>query len=89
MLLPFYFAVVFDKTEIHVLFFLHPQIAPYLTLFINGVGWRPKFPRLMTNNQLSAATYKASNFPGFRFMNVADISCDINVCETFKLDSFK
>ena len=37
----------------------------------------------MTKNQLLAATHKASNFPGFRFLNVADISCDINVRPPF------
>jgi len=58
--------------------FIH-QVAPYLTLFFNGVGWQPEFPRLMTKNQLTAATYKALSFPGFRFRNIADISCDIKV----------
>lgn len=31
------------------------QIAPYMTMIINGVGWTPDCPRLMTTNQLMKA----------------------------------
>lgn len=55
------------------------QIAPYLTLFLNGTGWSPSFPRLMTNEQLSVTLELARGIPGFRFTNIGDISCDIEV----------
>ncbi|KAG6886864.1 hypothetical protein C0995_003874 [Termitomyces sp. Mi166 len=67
-------------------YYTHPQsyrstfcetVAPYLTLFLNGTGWSPNFPRLMTNNQLIVALDRARTFPGWRFTNVGDISCDI------------
>ncbi|THU85427.1 hypothetical protein K435DRAFT_970737 [Dendrothele bispora CBS 962.96] len=31
------------------------RIYPYLTLFLNGTGWAPGYPRLMTNGQLTHA----------------------------------
>jgi hypothetical protein len=55
------------------------QIAPYLTLFLNGVGWSPSFPRLMTKEQLTAALQLARGLDGFRFTNIGDISCDVGV----------
>lgn len=53
------------------------RVAPYLTMLINGVGWQPGFPRLMTRQDLDKALSLAQAFPGFRFQNIADISCDI------------
>ncbi|ESK83942.1 saccharopine dehydrogenase (nadp+ l-glutamate-forming) [Moniliophthora roreri MCA 2997] len=55
------------------------RIAPYLTLFLNGTGWAPGYPRLMTDGQLVEALVKAKDLPGghtFRATNVGDISCD-------------
>ena len=48
-------------------------------MFINGVGWQPGFPRLMTKEDLDKALSLARAYPGFRFQNIADISCDIGV----------
>ncbi|KAF8804193.1 hypothetical protein BYT27DRAFT_7194939 [Phlegmacium glaucopus] len=53
------------------------KIAPYLTLFLNGAGWSPSFPRLMTNEQLAVALEMARGMDGFRFTNIGDISCDV------------
>ncbi|KAL1719908.1 Saccharopine dehydrogenase-domain-containing protein [Schizophyllum commune] len=53
------------------------KVAPYLTMLINGVGWQPGFPRLMTKEDLDKALSLARAYPGFRFQNIADISCDI------------
>lgn len=50
------------------LILLADQIAPYLTLLINGVGWNVGFPRLLTTSQLALAK---------RLAAVGDISCDI------------
>ncbi|KAL0579711.1 hypothetical protein V5O48_002275 [Marasmius crinis-equi] len=55
------------------------KIAPYLTLLINGTGWSPGFPRLMSNEGLIECLTKARTLPGghaFRGTNVGDISCD-------------
>jgi len=55
------------------------QVAPYLTLFINGTGWSPLFPRLMTNDQLAVTLERAKEVGRGRFVSVGDISCDIEV----------
>ncbi|KAF7291646.1 hypothetical protein HMN09_01255800 [Mycena chlorophos] len=52
------------------------NVAPYLTLFLNGVGWAPGFPRLMSNTDLTEALTRAQAIGGARFTNVGDISCD-------------
>ncbi|KAJ7134466.1 Saccharopine dehydrogenase-domain-containing protein [Mycena epipterygia] len=52
------------------------DVAPYLTLFLNGVGWAPSFPRLMTSADLINTLSRAKAIGGARFTNVADISCD-------------
>ncbi|KAJ7043988.1 Saccharopine dehydrogenase-domain-containing protein [Mycena alexandri] len=66
-------------------YYAHPQayrstfstdIAPYLTLFLNGVGWAPSFPRLMTSVDLIETLSRAKAIGGARFTNIGDISCD-------------
>lgn len=56
------------------------QIAPYLSLLLNGAGWAPGFPRLMTNDQLAIALENAQRIGRGRFTCVGDISCDVEVC---------
>ncbi|KAK0445000.1 Saccharopine dehydrogenase-domain-containing protein [Desarmillaria tabescens] len=51
-------------------------IAPYLTLFLNGAGWAPGYPRIMTDEQLSTSLTLAQEVGGARFTNIGDISCD-------------
>ncbi|KAF7365331.1 Alpha-aminoadipic semialdehyde synthase, mitochondrial [Mycena venus] len=51
-------------------------VAPYLTLFLNGVGWAPSFPRLMTSADLIDTLSRAKAIGGARFTNIGDISCD-------------
>ncbi|KDR71797.1 hypothetical protein GALMADRAFT_253543 [Galerina marginata CBS 339.88] len=53
------------------------KVAPYLTLFLNGTGWSPSFPRLMTNDQLAIALTRAQALGGARCTNIGDISCDV------------
>ncbi|KAH7905556.1 Saccharopine dehydrogenase-domain-containing protein [Hygrophoropsis aurantiaca] len=53
------------------------KVAPYLTLFLNGVGWLPAFPRLMINAQLTTALTRASEVGRGRFGTIGDISCDV------------
>ena len=74
-------------TKVRSLLFLLPyslclialQVAPYLTLFVNGTGWSHAFPRLMTNAQLAVALERAQTVGRGRFASVGDISCDIEV----------
>ncbi|KAG6372697.1 Saccharopine dehydrogenase-domain-containing protein [Boletus reticuloceps] len=53
------------------------KVAPYLTLFLNGVGWLPGFPRLMTNDALITALARAAEVGPARFGTIGDITCDI------------
>ncbi|KAH0835691.1 Saccharopine dehydrogenase-domain-containing protein [Lanmaoa asiatica] len=53
------------------------KVAPYLTLFLNGVGWVPGFPRLMTNDALTIALTRAAEIGRARFGIIGDISCDL------------
>ncbi|KAF9220571.1 hypothetical protein BS17DRAFT_786754 [Gyrodon lividus] len=53
------------------------KVAPYLTLFLNGVGWLPEFPRLMTNDALTTALTRAAEVGRARFSTIGDISCDV------------
>ncbi|EGN97202.1 hypothetical protein SERLA73DRAFT_169625 [Serpula lacrymans var. lacrymans S7.3] len=55
----------------------HTRVAPYLTLFLNGIGWTPAHPRLMTNEQLVVALTKAKEIGKARFSCIGDISCDV------------
>jgi alpha-aminoadipic semialdehyde synthase len=58
------------------------QFAPYLTLFLNGTGWSPTFPRLVSNEQLAIALTRAQTVGKARFTNIGDISCDVEVRTT-------
>ncbi|EMD35803.1 hypothetical protein CERSUDRAFT_52831 [Gelatoporia subvermispora B] len=65
-----------DAYEAH----FHTKIAPYLSLLLNGVGWSPGFPRLMTNAQLRETLEVTLNMGARgkgRFACVGDISCDV------------
>jgi len=60
--------IVTSSLSFTYLIFFANQIAPYLTLLLNGVGWNVGFPRLLTTSQLALAK---------RLAAVGDISCDI------------
>ncbi|CAI2161774.1 19390_t:CDS:10 [Funneliformis geosporum] len=53
----------------------HTKIAPYTTMLIHGSYWDPRYPRLLTNEQLKAIQMDPNN--KYRLLAVADISCDI------------
>jgi alpha-aminoadipic semialdehyde synthase len=55
------------------------QVAPYISLLVNGVGWKPGFPRLMSNDQLAVALRNAREVGKGRFRSVADVTCDPTV----------
>ncbi|KII95578.1 hypothetical protein PLICRDRAFT_34485 [Plicaturopsis crispa FD-325 SS-3] len=52
-------------------------IAPYLSMLINGAGWTPGFPRLVSNSQLPTLLSRAREVGSGRFAVVGDISCDV------------
>ncbi|MGD8413930.1 MAG: hypothetical protein PVF33_06845, partial [Candidatus Latescibacterota bacterium] len=50
------------------------RYAPFLTVLVNGVYWSPRYPRILTREQLGAM-YSSGERPSLKV--VADISCDI------------
>lgn len=56
-----------------------PKVAPFLTLLLNGAGWAPSYPRLISNDQLTVALERAQQVGRGRFACVGDISCDVEV----------
>jgi alpha-aminoadipic semialdehyde synthase len=51
----------------------HKTVLPYTTMLVNGIYWEPRFPRLITKEQLK--TMRSEGNKNLRA--VADISCDI------------
>ncbi len=50
------------------------QYLPYLTVLVNGIYWEPKFPRLVTIEEIK----QLHRQPNFRLEIIGDITCDIN-----------
>eukprot|EP00252_Welwitschia_mirabilis_P027958 TRINITY_DN9844_c0_g1_i1.p1 TRINITY_DN9844_c0_g1~~TRINITY_DN9844_c0_g1_i1.p1 ORF type:complete len:1040 (-),score=221.91 TRINITY_DN9844_c0_g1_i1:386-3505(-) len=50
----------------------HKKIAPYASVIVNCMYWEPRFPRLLTNEQMKELTMSSN-----RLFGVADITCDI------------
>ncbi|KAL9242212.1 hypothetical protein vseg_016233 [Gypsophila vaccaria] len=50
----------------------HENIAPYASVIVNCMYWEPRFPRLLTTNQLQELMNKRCPLVG-----IADITCDI------------
>nr|XP_018263129.1 alpha-aminoadipic semialdehyde synthase [Kwoniella dejecticola CBS 10117]OBR85287.1 alpha-aminoadipic semialdehyde synthase [Kwoniella dejecticola CBS 10117] len=50
------------------------KIAPYLTTIINGVGWSSKFPRTISNDEMSALLDSSGGRQ--KLVAVQDITCD-------------
>lgn len=50
----------------------HEKIAPYVTALVNGIYWDDRYPRLLTNKQMSDL-YTSKG----RLLGIADISCDV------------
>lgn len=48
----------------------HKTVAPYTTMLVNGILWDPRYPRLLTKEQMKQGA-------GKRMHTIADISCDI------------
>jgi alpha-aminoadipic semialdehyde synthase len=49
----------------------HSTIAPHTSMLVNGILWDPRYPRLITREQLKSTWNKS------RLTTIADISCDI------------
>ncbi|KAM6499393.1 Saccharopine dehydrogenase domain containing protein [Amanita muscaria] len=67
----------YDSPELYHSVFCD-KVAPYLTLFLNGIGWSNGYPRLMNDEQLVTALKRARELGGARFTNIGDISCDVS-----------
>ena len=57
----------------------HHKVAPYLSVFVNGMYWDPRFPRLLTIQQLQeiVASTEATG-QQLRLRAIADVTCDID-----------
>lgn len=60
---PYNYASVFDE-----------KILAHTTLFVNGIYWDNRFPRLITKEQMKRLREKGN----YKLKAVSDISCDIN-----------
>lgn len=56
----------------------HERFAPHATAIINGIYWEPKYPRLLTCEQVNGLLSNQAS----KLVTIADISCDINVPST-------
>ncbi|CAE6370638.1 unnamed protein product [Rhizoctonia solani] len=52
------------------------EVAPYVSLLVNGAGWQQGYPRLITNADLPRVVALAKGVGPGRFGAVADVSCD-------------
>ncbi|KAF8674597.1 Saccharopine dehydrogenase C-terminal domain [Rhizoctonia solani] len=52
------------------------EVAPYTSLLINGAGWKPGYPRLISNTNLPRVIALAKGVGVGRFAAIADVSCD-------------
>ncbi|GAA6055041.1 hypothetical protein JCM3770_006708 [Rhodotorula araucariae] len=50
----------------------HSEIAPYITVLLNGGFWSPGCPRLLTTSQLAELQKNPNN----RLLSIVDVSCD-------------
>lgn len=53
----------------------HEKFAPHSTALVNGIYWEPRFPRILTKEQVDGLLAD----PRSKLLTIADISCDINV----------
>jgi hypothetical protein len=52
------------------------QVAPHTNVLVNGMYWEPRFPRLLSNQQLRDLE-QSNRAATRRFIGVGDITCDI------------
>ncbi|CAE6481146.1 unnamed protein product [Rhizoctonia solani] len=52
------------------------EVAPYTSLLVNGAGWKPGYPRLVSNADLPRVIALAKGVGLGRFAAIADVSCD-------------
>jgi alpha-aminoadipic semialdehyde synthase len=53
----------------------HEKVAPHISVLINGMYWDPRFPRLLTIDQLRKIATSSSPM---RLRAISDITCDID-----------
>ncbi|CAE6447590.1 unnamed protein product [Rhizoctonia solani] len=52
------------------------EVAPYVSLLVNGAGWKHGYPRLISNADLPRVVALAKGVGLGRFAAIADVSCD-------------
>ena len=52
------------------------RIAPYLTTLINGAGWQPGYPRIMSNTDLDNLINRGAGQS--KMVAVQDVACDLH-----------
>ncbi|KEP50673.1 putative saccharopine dehydrogenase (NADP+, L-glutamate-forming) [Rhizoctonia solani 123E] len=52
------------------------EVAPYISLLVNGAGWKHGYPRLISNADLPRVIALAKGVGLGRFAAIADVSCD-------------
>ena len=56
------------------------DIAPYLTTLINGAGWQPGSPRIMSCRDLDGLVASVgADGQGHKLVAVQDVACDLKV----------
>lgn len=53
------------------------RVAPYLTTLINGAGWQPGYPRIMSNQDLEQMVAEAGGEG--KLVAIQDVACDLQV----------
>lgn len=71
---PFELQEYYDHPERYASDFF--QYAPHLTMLVNCIYWEPKYPRLLTREQLAALWSDTEQPPRLRV--IGDISCDVD-----------
>ena len=51
------------------------EFAPYLTTLINGAGWRPGFPRIITSEGMDELVAASAGWPSL--CAIQDVTCDL------------
>lgn len=53
------------------------RVAPHLTTLINGAGWQPGYPRIMSNQDLEQMVAGAGG--AGKLVAIQDVACDLQV----------
>jgi alpha-aminoadipic semialdehyde synthase len=60
------------------------RVAPYLTTLINGAGWQPGYPRIMSNQDLEGLVQEGNGRS--KMVAIQDVACDLQVRPYFRFE---